>query len=127
MKKDLVPVSMAKELRGLYNRDVQQWWANYYEEEPADKWRIVPDGVTSIAWMEYPAPELHEMQKWFREEYGIHVTSDPNASGWVWIIEKTNGTFISSSDWDGPNAGGAWDTYEQAMIAGIQEALNRIK
>lgn len=37
-----------------------------------------------------------------------------------------NGTHIVSSVYEGPNDGGKWDVYEDALEAGLQEALKLI-
>lgn len=72
-------------------------------------------------------PTLYEVQKWFRENHNLHITIDRNASGYYWCICKAdNGTFIENYDWSGPNDGGDWDSYEEALEAAIFRALSLI-
>jgi len=73
------------------------------------------------------APTQSLLQKWLREVHNIHCSSDCNASGWMWVIEKTNGTFIKDSEFSGdiPEAG-MWETSEEALEEGLIEALKLI-
>ena len=66
------------------------------------------------------------LARWIREKHNIHIDSYPNASGYLYYINKTNGTLVYDSDFDGPNDGGAWNSYEEAMESGLQEALKLI-
>ena len=44
------------------------------------------------------------------------------ACGYGYEISKAdNGTHITSSVYEGPNDGGKWDIYEEALEAGLQE------
>ena len=67
------------------------------------------------------------LQKWLREKHELYVESNPNTSGYGWFIDKTNGTAISDCRFTGPNSGGRWDIYEDALEIGLQEALKLIK
>lgn len=42
------------------------------------------------------------------------------------ICKADNGTFIAAGIFDGPNDGGQWDTYEEALEVGIQKALKLV-
>lgn len=77
--------------------------------------------VRSVSYASAPSQSL--VQKWIREKHNLFVHSFCNASGWVWQIDKCDGTFIKWSD----NAGWKWDTYEEALECGIIEALKLIK
>lgn len=67
-------------------------------------------------------------QKWLREAKNLHIAIVRNACGYGYDICKAdNGTFIDAGIFDGPNDGGQWDTYEEALETGIQEALKLIK
>lgn len=49
------------------------------------------------------------------------------ACGYGYEISKAdNGTHITSSVYEGPNDGGKWDVYEDALEAVLQEALKLI-
>ena len=74
----------------------------------------------------YAAPTLYMAQKWLRVEKDIHIMIDVCASGYYAVLWKTNGTFIKTLVDKGPNDGGVWDTFEEAMQTGILEALKLI-
>ena len=74
----------------------------------------------------YSQPTQSFLQKWLREVYNLYVESNPNASGYGWFIDKTNGTHIKGCEFEGPNDGGRWDKYEDALEVGLQEALQLI-
>lgn len=78
------------------------------------------------------APTQSVLQKWLRDVHDIHVNPWCNASGWAWELERTNGTHISLMGIDDnvfeiePESG-MFKTYEEALEAGLQEALKLIK
>lgn len=74
----------------------------------------------------YAAPTLYMAQKWLRVEKDIHIMIDVCASGYYAVLWKTNGTFIKTLVDKGPNDGGVWDTFEEALQTGILEALKLI-
>lgn len=75
----------------------------------------------------YPCPTQSIAQKWLRETKNIHICVYNCACGYGYEISKAdNGTHIASSVYEGPNDGGKWDVYEDALEAGLQEALKLI-
>lgn len=69
-------------------------------------------------------PPQSVAQKWLREVKNLHICIIRNACGYNYDICKAdNGTHISEGIFKGPNDGGQWDTYEEALEAGIQESL----
>lgn len=75
----------------------------------------------------YSAPRLYIAQKWLRETKNLHLSIIRNACGYSYDICKAdNGTHIAEGVFKGPNDGGEWDTYEEALEAGIFEALKLI-
>mgnify|MGYP001025205296 FL=1 len=73
------------------------------------------------------APTQSLAQKWLRETKNIHICVYNCACGYGYEISKAdNGTHITSSVYEGPNDGGEWDTYEEALETGLQEALKLI-
>lgn len=69
-------------------------------------------------------PPQSGAQKWLRETKNLHISIIRNACGYSYDICKAdNGTHISEGIFKGPNDGGEWDTYEEALEAGIQESL----
>lgn len=75
----------------------------------------------------YSRPTQSIAQKWLRDIQNIHICIYNCACGYGYEISKAdNGTHIVSSAYKGTNDGGKWDTYEEALEAGIQEALKLI-
>jgi hypothetical protein len=76
----------------------------------------------------YYQPTQSLLQKWLREIKNLHIAIIRDACGYGYDICKAdNGTHIADGVFDGPNDGGQWDTYEEALETGIQEALKLIK
>lgn len=75
----------------------------------------------------YSRPTQSVAQKWLRDIQNIHICIYNCACGYGYEISKAdNGTHIVSSVYEGPNDGGKWDVYEEALEAGLQEALKLI-
>lgn len=75
--------------------------------------------------IQFPSQSI--AQKWLRETKNLHLSIIRNACGYSYDICKAdNGTHIAEGVFKGPNDGGEWDTYEEALEAGIQEALKLI-
>lgn len=75
--------------------------------------------------IEFPPKSV--AQKWLRETKNIHICIYNCACGYGYEISKAdNGTHITSSVYEGTNDGGKWDTYEEALEVGLQEALKLI-
>lgn len=73
----------------------------------------------------YAAPTLYDIQKWLRKNYNIHITIGNSASGYWWELSKAdNGTTIYDYNYSGPNDGGKWDCYEDALDSVILTVLN---
>ena len=77
--------------------------------------------------LKLPSPTQSIAQKWLRETKNIHICVYNCACGYGYEISKAdNGTHITSSVYEGPNDGGEWDIYKDALEAGLQEALKLI-
>ena len=77
--------------------------------------------------VEFLCPKLYIAQKWLRETKNLHISIIRNACGYGYDICKAdNGTHITDGIFNGPNDGGQWDTYEEALEAGIQKSLELI-
>ena len=80
---------------------------------------------------------LYEAQKWLREEKNICVEMTCCAGGYVWELCKAynNRTWISGStiytkpNMDNPllNDCGKYESYEDALLEGIKEAVKILK
>ena len=72
-------------------------------------------------------PPQSVVQRWLRETKNLHIEIYRSAVGYGYVIVKANnGTWQEDDDSRGPNDGGLWDTYEEALEAGIKEALKLI-
>jgi hypothetical protein len=77
--------------------------------------------------LKLPAPTQSIAQKWLCETKNIHICVYNCACGYGYEISKAdNGTHITSSVYEGTNDGGEWDTYEEVLETGLQEALKLI-
>ena len=108
-----------------------------------EKWNLIPDyGTnfvhpkdiphwnTSRVWGAhiYSAPRLDQAAAWMRECKGIDVLVFNSACGYGWEISKADpqsrGTMIALFDNEGEDEpSGMWWTYEKALSAGIDKAL----
>lgn len=80
-----------------------------------------------LPYRDYYRPSQSLVQKWLREIKNLHICIYRNASGYGYDISKAdNGTHIINDLSDGPNDGGQWDTYEEALEVGIQKAIELI-
>lgn len=76
--------------------------------------------------IEFLCPTLYVAQKWLRETKNLHICIYNTTYGYSYEISKAdNGTTVLCMP-KGPNDGGKWDTYEEALEAGLQEALKLI-
>lgn len=72
-------------------------------------------------------PSQSLVQKWLRETKNLHISIIRNTCGYCYDICKAdNGTHLTDGIFVGPNHGGQWDTYEEALEVGIQEAIRLI-
>lgn len=75
----------------------------------------------------FSLPTQSIVQKWLRETKNLHIEIYRSAVGYGYAIVKAdNGTWQEDDDSRGPNDGGLWDTYEEALEAGIRESLKLI-
>lgn len=74
----------------------------------------------------YSAPTQSIAHRWLREVKDLYVCIFNSASGYGYEISKVNGTHMLSSGFEGPNDDGNWNTYEEALEAGIQRTLELI-
>ena len=66
------------------------------------------------------APLYQHAFRWFRENHNTLANVYSNASGFLFEFhDSVGGTHRFDSGFDGPNASGCWDTYEEAEIACI--------
>lgn len=75
--------------------------------------------------IEFPPQSI--AQKWLRKTKNLHIEIYRNACGYGYAIVKADsGTWMEDDNSKGTNDGGNWDTYEEALEAGLQEVLKLI-
>lgn len=74
----------------------------------------------------FSSPTQSIAQKWLRETKDLHITIYNSASGYTYDISKADMGTVLYCFPEGPNDGGNWDTYEEALEVGIREALKLI-
>ena len=74
----------------------------------------------------FSLPTQSIAQKWLRETKKLHITIYNSASGYTYDISKADMGTVLYCFPEGPNDGGNWDTYEEALEAGIIKALKLI-
>ena len=73
----------------------------------------------------FNAPSQSLLQKFIREKRGVHIEIHRNASGYYWSMCMTDGgTDLGWSDHTGPNLGGVWDSFEDALENALQVQLS---
>mgnify|MGYP001773823191 CR=1 FL=1 len=63
------------------------------------------------------------LHKYLMKMYRIYVHVKCNAGGWLWELERTDGTSCDCwSKESGPNGCGQWEEYEDALEDGLRAA-----
>lgn len=82
------------------------YWFNQYKKDKTDS-RY--NGISL-------RPTQSLLQKWLREIRNTHIEIHRNASGYYWSMCKSDGgTDLGWSDHSGPNIGGVWNSFEEAL------------
>lgn len=62
------------------------------------------------------APTQSLLQRFIREERGVHIEVQRNASGYYWSMCRADGgTDLGWSEYRGANHAGVWDSFEDAL------------
>lgn len=73
-------------------------------------------------------PTYSQAFRWFRERKNILATIYSNASGYLYEwSDSIGGTHRGWSEYEGPNNGGVWDTYEEAELACLKKIIEIAK
>ena len=92
---------------------------------PQDKWPVsVVDLPCRFKYLSIPPQSV--AQKWLRETKNLHITIYNCASGYTYDISKADMGTVLFCFPKGPNDGGKWDTYEEALEDGILKSLKLI-
>lgn len=130
-KEDYVSLEVAKLLKDIgFNEYCGAYYhLNWDDTTEEECFEIAPDNDFRNRNNGYRAgaPYLYQVAKWLRIKHNIYVEIGNCASGYYWSLNKAdNGTFICDYECGGNNDGGCWDTFEEALNAGILEALKLI-
>ncbi len=91
----------------------------YYTETFKTKKVRKTEELQKVHDKKYLAPTQSLLQKFIREKRSVHIEIHRNASGYYWSMCKENGgTDLGWSDHKGPNLGGVWDKFEDALEDG---------
>lgn len=102
---------------------VENEYDDEYEVGSCYPIQFIPDYLPTIT-----APTHSLLQRWLRKKKNIHIEIVATACGYFWIADKINGTAITDSDIldRGPNEGGCWDEYEQALEDAFRYVLENL-
>lgn len=122
MHEDYVPYEAAK----LLKEKGFEWrcHACYDYDKPENL--VFLEGISNPCSIIYAAPAPYVAQKWLRETKSIHINIAAFEGNYYAVLFKTNGSFIKNMVKEGPNRNGIWESYEDALNAGILEALKLI-
>ena len=106
-----------------------EWRERSYMKDVKDSLSISGNNSTlgKLEIETFSAPTQTSLAKWLREKHDLYVHVDCNASGWLWEIEKTNGTSVCWCNYSGPNLSGQWDTFEEALEDGLKNICEIVK
>lgn len=140
MKEHYVTYEQADKLKDLgFDWECNRYYTDgYANSDPEDLTTVIKlhydspynhNRVISADGACYSAPRLDQAQKWLREVKEIDVLVFNCACGYGWEISKavkdlTRGTRLKRYDYKGEHEdSGMWLSYEKALSAGIDKAL----
>ena len=130
MNKEFIPYEQALELRELgFDEPCLAYYSDVELQTPH---LSVGRGIKTFADMQGGyfklAPLYQQAFRWFREKYNILATIYSNASGYLYEWhDSIGGTHRGWSDYEGPNDGGVWNTYEEAELACLKKLIEIAK
>ena len=123
MNKEFIPYEQALELKQLGFDEI---CAGYYDEPNLICYTQVKQ--SNLINGEIAAPLYQQAFRFFREKYNILATIYSNASGYLYEWhDAVGGTHRGWSEYNGPNDGGVWDTYEEAEHACLLKLIELAK
>ena len=128
MKEEIITLETAKLLKAAgFKEDVRIFYESVDTKGRFELFESYKAQNYNANVYSFSATTLFIAQKWLRETKNLHISIIRNACGYGYDICKAdNGTHITDGIFDGPNDGGQWDTYEEALEAGIQKAIELI-
>lgn len=133
MKEQFIPYEQALEFKELgFNEQCMRFWSSKNGGTLVLPQRInnmhnTVNSSTELAGY-CSAPLWQQAFDWFREKHNILGNVYANASGYLFEWhDAEGGTHRGDSDFDGPNDGGVWDTYQEAREALLIRLISIIK
>lgn len=126
--KDYVSLDVAKKLVDIgYNETCQRFYCRMYDSISdcvRDRLRFTSVTYKELEEGDILVPSLYEMQKWFRDN-GIEVSAnfDRGEEKWFFFVQKLE-SFPDDVDLMSDSE---YDSYEEALDRGINEALKFIE
>jgi hypothetical protein len=133
MDKEFIPYEQASALKGL---GFDEPCFGYYYTTNGKDWQFaekseyyrLDDEINIGSKFSLLAPTYSQSFRWFREKHNILANVYANASGFLYEWHDTiGGTHRGYSDFEGPNDGGVWDSYEEAELACLIKLIELIK
>ena len=98
--------------------------SHYYRTKCKDLFMVLPSEDWGNTEERINAPTISQVLKWLREKKGwIIVVRLYSTNGWYWFIQDKNGELKSSHL---ASCDDCFATYEQAALAGIEYALDKL-
>ena len=122
MNKEFIPYEQALELKQLgFDETCFRYYTKHgYLDD------YTPIGLS--AYFSCHAPLYQQAFRFFREKYNLLGTIYSNASGYLYEYhDAVGGTHRGWSEYEGPNDGGVWDTYEEAEHACLLKLIELAK
>ncbi len=137
MKLELIPFELAVKIQNKRFERISSLKYPYYLEVDfgvSKIHKLIRDGVDknlfyydnnvkNSVYREYEAPEIDLVLKWLREKYKLIVQIDYGAMSnkfWYYILDMNKDSCIENG------CSSAKNSYEEAQLAGIEEALELI-
>ena len=112
----------SEEVYGYYIEPVELYSRNsIIGIHPITKERIATQELCSC-------PYIYQVLKWLRDKL-YHIEIVANASGYLYIVSdipSEGGTDRYCSDYEGPNDGGAWDSYEDCVLDAMEYVIDNL-
>lgn len=95
-------------------------WA-YYR---AYNWCLIHERNSKLCLGYYSRPTQALAARWLRDVYNLHISTEPYAGTWHWVLWNVNGTFITNSATRGKED---FETCEEAIEDALQEVIKLVK
>lgn len=99
-----------------------------YVEEEKGEWAFWDSGTKRSDYNYFDdtiaCPTQSLAARWLRDVYNLHISTEPYAGTWHWVLWNVNGTFITNSATRGKED---FETCEEAIEDALQEVIKLVK